>query len=238
MLTDEGQGLRFISPVLFSFKGFGEEKEGNNSAVAIKGRKIISLSQGGCWEHNTWLACKDNNPSCTLTHCDTLPLSLSTAAVLLGAGRALRGGGARPQAAGAPRRGREEEPAAEGARPEGEALPEERPQGGAQGRAGGPGAAGEAEGRAAEGGAPHQRHNAGGASARALRERGAAPGSAALTDSRLPPTEAATHPGLNAGCGERERDCWAVSMSRTKQIANCHITSKHTFNAIICVVFL
>lgn len=240
-VTDEGQDLHFISPssFLLSASGFGEEKEGNNSAVEIKGRKIISFSRGGCWENHINSAptlqnqltrgggglqhfgspVKKTNPSCTLTHCDTFPLSLSlpSAAVLLGAGRALRGGGARPQAAGAPGRGREEEPAAEGARPEGEALPEERPQGRAQGRAGGPGAAGEAEGRAAQGGAPHQRHNAGGAPARALLEHGATPGNATLTDPTC--SETATHPGLNAGCGERERE-------RERLLGGLHVRDK------------
>ena len=99
-VADEGQDLHFISPssFLLSASGFGEEKEGNNSAVEIKGRKIISFSQGGCWENHInsaltlqnqltrvffffvlffttlWFACKENNPSCTLTHCDTFPL--------------------------------------------------------------------------------------------------------------------------------------------------------------------
>lgn len=53
-VTDEGQDLHFISPssFLLSASGFGEEKEGNNSAVEIKGRKIISFSRGGCWENH------------------------------------------------------------------------------------------------------------------------------------------------------------------------------------------
>lgn len=87
----------------------------------------------------------------------------SPAAVLLSAGRTLRGGGARPQDAGAPGSGGEEEPAAEGARSEGEALPEERPQGDTQGRAGGKGAEGEDEGCGVEGGASPQLHHTGGA---------------------------------------------------------------------------
>lgn len=88
---------------------------------------------------------------------------------------ALRGGGAWPPAAGAPLRRRAEEPAAEGARPQSEALPEERPQGRTQGRAGGAGAAGEAGGRGAPGGASPQRHNAGGASSGTLHQHGDTP---------------------------------------------------------------
>lgn len=101
--------------------------------------------------------------------------------MLLGPGGAVRGGGTRPRAAGAPGRRREEEQAVEGARAQGEALPEERPQGRTQGRAGGAGAAGEAEGRGEDGGAPPQHHNAGGAAAGALHEHGDTPADATLT---------------------------------------------------------
>lgn len=102
--------------------------------------------------------------------------------MLLGAGRAFRGGGARPQAAGPPGCRGEAEPAAEGARSQGEALPEKCPQGCAKGRAGGAGAAREAEGHGAEGGASSQRHNARGASARALCKHCDTPANAALTN--------------------------------------------------------
>lgn len=100
-VTDEGQDLHFISPssFLLSASGFGEEKEGNNSAVEIKGRKIISFSRGGCWENHInsaptlqnqltrggggfttlWLACKENKPFVyvnSLRHFPSLSLSL------------------------------------------------------------------------------------------------------------------------------------------------------------------
>lgn len=83
--------------------------------------------------------------------------------MLLGAAGPVRGGGARPEAAGAPGLGREEEPAAEGARWQGEALPEKRPQGRTQGGAGGTGAAGETEGSREAGRASPQCSDAGGA---------------------------------------------------------------------------
>lgn len=99
-VTDEGQDLHFISPssFLLSASGFGEEKEGNNSAVEIKGRKIISFSRGGCWENHInsaptlqnqltrkgggfttlWFACKENKPFVyvnSLRHFPSLSLS-------------------------------------------------------------------------------------------------------------------------------------------------------------------
>lgn len=100
--------------------------------------------------------------------------------MLLGSGGAVRGGGTRPPAAGAPGHRGAEKPAAEGARAQGQALPEERPQGRAKGRAGGAGAAGEAEGRGEDGGASPQHNNAGGAAAGALHEHGNTPEDATL----------------------------------------------------------
>lgn len=188
-----------------------------------KDKRYFSFSQKGCWENHITSAPTRHNQLTIwqlvvynslvfllrkqpFVYINSLPhLSLSPADVLLGAGRALRGGGARPQDAGAPGRGGEEEPAAEGARSQGEALPEECPQGCAQGRAGGAGAAREAEGRRTEGGASPQRHNAGGASTRALCKHGDTPANAALTSAKLPPI--GTENWL-----WRARDCWAVSM--------------------------
>lgn len=118
--------------------------------------------------------------------------------VLLGPGGAVRGGGARPRAAGAHGHRGEEKPAAEGARPQGQALPEERPQGCAKGRRGGAGAAGEAEGRREDSGAPPQHHHAGGAAAGALHEHGDTP-----EDPTVSRWLAAARKG---------RDCWAIAM--------------------------
>lgn len=121
--------------------------------------------------------------------------------MLLGPGGAVRGGGTRPRAAGAPGHRRAEEPAAEGARAQGQALPEERPQGCAKGRAGGAGAAGEAEGRGEDSGTSPQHNNAGGAAAGALHKHGHTPEDATLT--RRPPGWT-----VESNC----RDCWAVAM--------------------------
>lgn len=132
--------------------------------------------------------------------------------VLLGPGGAVRGGGTRPGAAGAPGHRRAEEQAAEGARAQGEALPEERPQGCTQGRAGGPGAAGEAAGRREDGGASPQRNNAGRAGA--LHEHGNTPADAALT-----------HQQPDWTGKSRRRDCWAVATRGTSsplQEASAH----------------
>lgn len=173
-------------------------------------KRFFSFSQRGCWEnhiasaptlhkhltrwqlvvYNSVPVKKTTFHVCQLTAA-LFPLLLPPAAVFLSAGRAVRGGGARPQAAGAPGLGGEEEPAAEGACSEGEALPEECPQGCAQGRAGGAGAAREAEGCRAEGGASPQRHNAGGASTRTLCKHGNTPANATITNPtspNLPPT--------------------------------------------------
>lgn len=143
-----------------------------------------------------------------LTYSTTFPLLLPPAAVFLSAGRVVRRGGARPQAAGAPGSGREEEPAAEGARSEGEALPEECPQGCTQGRAGGAGAAREAEGCRADGWASPQHHNTGGPSAWALCEQGETPANATLTNLTCP----TLLPTWTENSHWRSRDCWAVSM--------------------------
>lgn len=101
--------------------------------------------------------------------------------MLLGPGGPVRGGGTRPQSAGAPGHRRAEKPPAEGAHAQGQALLEERPQGCAKGRAGGPGASGEAEGRREDGGTSPQHNNAGGAAAGALHQHGHTPEDATLT---------------------------------------------------------
>lgn len=234
-VNDKGHALRFISPssLLPSVLGFAEENKHergrNNITAEIKEKKdFLICFICCCWEnpitsgptlHNQlrrWQLVLYNSLVCLLRKQPFLYVNypsppFSPAAVFLGAGRAVRGGGARPQAAGAPGRRRAAEPAAEGARPQGEALPEECPQGCAQGRAGGAGAAGEAEGRRAEGGASPQRHNAGRASARALREHGDAPANATLTN----PACAKLPPAWTENWLWRARDCWAVSMSGT-----------------------
>lgn len=89
--------------------------------------------------------------------------------MLLGAGGPLRGGGAGQEAAGAHGPGGEEEPAAEGACAQGEALTAQCPQGHAQGRAGPAGAAGETEGGGETGGTPPQHHHTRGAAGETLR---------------------------------------------------------------------
>lgn len=124
--------------------------------------------------------------------------------MFLGAVGAVRGGGARPEAAGAPGRGREEEPPAEGARSQGEAVPEERSQGGAQGGAGGPGAAGEAEGHGEEGGPPPQRRDPGGDPAGGLHECSNTAADAALTFRVCPQTATKLPTGLKPHRGVEE----------------------------------
>lgn len=123
---------------------------------------------------------------------------LPPAAVCLGAGCAVWGGGARPQASRAPGRSGKEEQAAEGARPQGEALPEERPQGSAEGWTGGADSAREAQGCRAPSRASPEQHHAGGASTCALRKRSETPEDATLTDRFHPKT------GLKTGCGKKE----------------------------------
>lgn len=146
-----------------------------------------------------------------LTHCTTFPFLSPPAAVFLGAGGSVRGGGARPQAAGALGRDGEAEPAAEGARAQGEALAEERPQGRTQGRAGGAGAAREAEGCRAESGASPQCNNTGGPSTRALHKHGNASPNATLTNPACPNLP----PSWTENWLWRVRDCWAVSKQGT-----------------------
>lgn len=117
-------------------------------------------------------------PVCKLTPSSSF--LFTPAAVFISAGCAVRGGGTWPEAAGTPGCRREEEPAAEGAGAQGEAIPEERPQSCAQGRAGGAGAAAQAESRGEESGPSPQHHNTGGASTRGAHERGHTSGDATL----------------------------------------------------------
>lgn len=84
---------------------------------------------GDCW---FMMACCSLTTGCPVLCCPALSCP-PPADVLLGPGGAVRGGGTRPRAAGAPGHRRAEEPAAEGAHAQGQALPEERSQGCAQG---------------------------------------------------------------------------------------------------------
>lgn len=114
--------------------------------------------------------------------------------MLLRAGSSVRGGGAGPQADGAPHCGREEEPPAEGASSKGETLAQERTQGHAEGRTGDAGAAGQAAGRRTTSRSSPQRDRPGAVASQALWRHSRTPKNAALRDP----------PGLESRRGEPE----------------------------------